>query len=358
MRTRRLAVFPFLFGAALLIQAVALGQEKQAFPAREIEAKIHGLVNAERAKQGLKPFSWNERLAELARLHSEDMARNDYFDYTDKRGKNPSERAAEMNIACGKDFGGEIKVGLAENIYFADSYAEEKHKDGKQAYRTLSVEEIAASVVNGLMKPGGHRESILDPDYTSEGIGVALDKFGRALVTQDFCLGEYAWPEPEAKPEMTPDKLALLVHDYVNRERAKRRMQVLAWNDRLALAARLHSEDMAKRKFFAHKNPEGEDPTKRAYDIGFRCEKRIGSYIKTGVGENISQGNMALSVTYIGERAYPDYQTMDEIARKTVEGWMNSPGHRENILELDYTSQGIGVAVSDTGEVYVTEDFC
>ncbi|HPA26483.1 MAG TPA: CAP domain-containing protein [Acidobacteriota bacterium] len=358
MRTDRIAAFPLLLCAAFLFQQAVPGQERPAFPASEIETKIHGLVNAERAKQGLKPFSWNESLAELARLHSEDMAKNDYFDYTDERGKNPSERAAEMNIACGKDFGGEIKVGLAENIYYADSYEEEKPKDGKQSYRTLTPDEIAASVVKGLMKPGGHRENILSRDYASEGIGVVLDRFGRVLVTQDFCLGEYAWPEPETRPEMSPEKLALMVHDYVNKERAKRRMQLLSWNDKLALAARLHSEDMAKKKYFAHKNLEGEDPTKRAYDIGFRCEKKSGSFVKIGVGENISQGNTAKSVTYIGERAYPDYEDMDEIARKTVEGWMNSPGHRDNILNLDYTSEGIGVAVSDNGEVYITEDFC
>lgn len=354
----RKAVPFLLLSLSLLFQAGEPKTDKASAPEAEIVNKIHDLVNSARAENGLKPLAWNERLAELARMHSEDMARNDYFDYADKRGKNPSERAAEMNIACGKDFGGEIKVGLAENIYFADSYAEEKSTGGKQTYRALSAEEIAASVVKGLMQPGGHRENILDPDYSSEGIGAALDKFGRVLVTQDFCLGEYSWPEPEAKPEMTPDKLALLVHGYVNGERAKRRMPLLEWNDKLALAARLHSEDMAKNRFFAHKNLEGEDPTKRAYDIGFRCEKKSGSYIKIGVGENISQGNTAMSVTYIGERAYPDYQTMDEIARRTVEGWMNSPGHRENILNLDYTSEGIGVAVSATGEVYVTEDFC
>ncbi len=359
MRTERTGVFPLLLCVAFLpFQQAARGEERPVFPAIEIETRIHALVNAERAKQGLKPLSWNERLAELARLHSGDMAKNDYFDYTDRRGKNPSERAAEMNIACGRDFGGEIKIGLAENIYYADSYEEVKSKDGKQAYRALSADEIAASVVKGLMMPGGHRENILDAQYVSEGIGVALDKFGRVLVTQDFCLGEYSWPEPETKPEMSTEKLALLVHDYVNRERAKLRMQLLAWNDKLALAARLHSEDMAKNRFFAHKNLKGEDPAKRAYNIGFRCEKKSGSYIKIGVGENISQGNTARSVTYIGERVYPDYQTMDEIARKTVEGWMNSPGHRENILNLDYTSEGIGVAVSDTGEVYITEDFC
>jgi len=352
------ALFCALLAASVF--AAAGEREKGAAEAScsEIARKVHDLVNVERAGAGLKPLSWNERLAEIARLHSEDMAKGGYFDYKDRQGNDPSQRAKALGLECGKDYGGEIRVGLAENIYMADSYEGSRSKDGRQTYSPLGAEEIARNVFDGLMKPGGYRENILDPEYVSEGIGVAADKFGRVLVTQDFCLGEFAMPEPERKPELDLSRLAMIVHEYVNREREKRRMPLLSWNDRLALAARLHSEDMAKNGFFDHKNREGKDPTRRAYDVGFRCEKKSGSYIKVGVGENISQNNTATSVTYLGDRAFPHYQTMEEIARTTVEGWMNSPGHRENILTYDYTSEGIGVAVSEKGEVLITEDFC
>jgi uncharacterized protein YkwD len=50
--------------------------------------------------------------------------------------------------------------------------------------------------------------------------------------------------------------------------------------------------------------------------------------------------------------------TMEEIASQVVNGWMNSPGHRENILNARYDREGIGIAVSSDGKVYVTQNFC
>jgi hypothetical protein len=49
---------------------------------------------------------------------------------------------------------------------------------------------------------------------------------------------------------------------------------------------------------------------------------------------------------------------MEEIAKQVVNGWMNSPGHRANILNGRYDREGIGVAVSSDEKVYFTQDFC
>jgi uncharacterized protein YkwD len=46
------------------------------------------------------------------------------------------------------------------------------------------------------------------------------------------------------------------------------------------------------------------------------------------------------------------------LAEVVVDGWMDSPGHRENILEDGYGLQGIGVAISSDEEVFVTQNFC
>ena len=53
-----------------------------------------------------------------------------------------------------------------------------------------------------------------------------------------------------------------------------------------------------------------------------------------------------------------DYHSLEELANLVVDGWMDSPGHRENILNSSYDVEGIGVAINDDEEVYVTQNFC
>ena len=50
--------------------------------------------------------------------------------------------------------------------------------------------------------------------------------------------------------------------------------------------------------------------------------------------------------------------TLEGLAQKAVNGWMNSKGHRENILKASYDRTGIGVAVAEDGKVYFTQNFC
>ena len=93
---------------------------------------------------------------------------------------------------------------------------------------------------------------------------------------------------------------------------------------RLDTAARLHSEDMAARNYFAHSTPEGLDPTERAARQGYT----------EGVGENIAMG-------------YRD-------ARTVVLGWMQSAGHCRNILG---TARDIGVGTAASPRPHYTQAF-
>jgi uncharacterized protein YkwD len=93
---------------------------------------------------------------------------------------------------------------------------------------------------------------------------------------------------------------------------------------RLDEAARLHSQDMATRNYFAHTNPEGLSPTDRAAAQGY----------PGGVGENIAYG-------------YAN-------ARAVVLGWMNSAGHCRNILG---EGRDIGVGTANPSRPYYTQDF-
>jgi hypothetical protein len=87
----------------------------------------------------------------------------------------------------------------------------------------------------------------------------------------------------------------------------------LTMNAALQCAARMHSLDMAERDFFAHETPEGENPGDRLRAAGF---------VGRGWGENIAGGNGT--------------------AAATMEQWMNSTGHCQNIMSPDFDYIGVG----------------
>jgi uncharacterized protein YkwD len=106
----------------------------------------------------------------------------------------------------------------------------------------------------------------------------------------------------------------------VNAERAKAGCAPVSLDQDLIAAAQEHSKDMATNNFFSHTGSAGTTVSQRASAAG---------YSSTFVGENIAAG----------------YDTPEEVMR----GWMESPGHRENILNCAYRHIGIGY-------VYQTDD--
>ncbi|MFE5793281.1 CAP domain-containing protein [Streptomyces sp. NPDC056503] len=116
------------------------------------------------------------------------------------------------------------------------------------------------------------------------------------------------------------------VLSLVNAERAKAGCGPLTANATLARAAQGHSDDMAARDFFDHTNPDGADPGDRVTAAG---------YPWSTYGENIAMGQ----------------RTPEQV----MEAWMNSPGHRANILNCDFKELGVGV--HDEGGPYWTQVF-
>lgn len=138
------------------------------------------------------------------------------------------------------------------------------------------------------------------------------------------------------------------VHHLVNIEREKFGLDSLVYDSNLASVAKLHSFDMSERDFFAHENLDGKNPTDRGADLDYHCIKINAIYVTSGIGENIFM---------INSRGGRLLYSIDEIAQRAVEGWMNSEGHRENILEKNYGSEGIGVIITDKS-IHVTQNFC
>lgn len=118
----------------------------------------------------------------------------------------------------------------------------------------------------------------------------------------------------------------------VNEQRQNNNLDVLVWDAQLAEIARDYSVQMASEKFFDHFDPQGADVVVRAK------KSRLKHWNK--IGENL------FSVE--GLRDFDAF---------AVTNWMKSPTHRQNILDADFNTAGIGVAQSESGEIFVTQVF-
>jgi uncharacterized protein YkwD len=148
------------------------------------------------------------------------------------------------------------------------------------------------------------------------------------------------------------------VHDLINAERGKKKADNLQFDRSLAEIARAHSADMAKRKFFDHKNPDGKNATARGVAAGYTCRKVYTGFFTEGLAENIYQGSLYSRIRITGKQRSYDWYSLDELAREIVEGWMDSAGHRRNVLEKTYEKEGIGIFISSDDKVFVTQVFC
>ena len=109
-----------------------------------------------------------------------------------------------------------------------------------------------------------------------------------------------------------------------NQQRAANGCGALTVDSRLTAAAQKHSADMSANNYFDHDSRDG-----RTFDQRIRAE----GYSSPGA-ENIAQGQRS--------------------AQEVMNDWMNSPGHRQNILDCSLTTIGVGLAGSD---MYWTQDF-
>ncbi|MCC5910252.1 MAG: peptidase [Clostridiaceae bacterium] len=117
------------------------------------------------------------------------------------------------------------------------------------------------------------------------------------------------------------------IYDLANAVRAREGKPPFQWDDRASLVARGHSEDMKKHHFFNHENLQGEGPSQRMEKEGIPWRK---------TGENIAAGQTSAIFAH--------------------EAWMNSSGHRENILD-DFARLGVGVHFGGDYEIYYTQKF-
>ena len=133
----------------------------------------------------------------------------------------------------------------------------------------------------------------------------------------------------------------------------------LSYDHDLEAIAKSHSVDMGQHNFFKHKNLDGLSASDRASAAGYTCYKEYGSYYTYGVGENIIWRTLYSSYrTRNDVIVSKDYYSVKALAWEFIQWWMDSPGHRENILTASYDKEGIGVFVTWDEKVYATQNFC
>jgi uncharacterized protein YkwD len=148
----------------------------------------------------------------------------------------------------------------------------------------------------------------------------------KPLVNRALFAHEVHQAQPVAPPPGVQylAKVEDLVFEMTNQARSAKGLPLLNRDDELSNAARSFSNDMLVRRFFDHDTPDG-----------LTFEKRLPSQYRHWVydmGENIWSGS-----------GY-DIRKPQEIAKDIVADWMKSPGHRENILDPDFTHLGVGVS--------------
>lgn len=130
---------------------------------------------------------------------------------------------------------------------------------------------------------------------------------------------------PDAAPlQSLEDEVIRLV----NVERAKYGLPALTKNWEVARVARYKSQDMVDKNYFAHNSPTYGSPFTMLQNFGLRF---------TAAAENIAYGQRS--------------------AAEVMNAWMNSPGHRSNILSGNVTQIGVGAAKKANGTLYWTQMF-
>lgn len=186
-----------------------------------------------------------------------------------------------------------------------------------------------------VMASGALGQNVPEPTQLAQKLtfGAADDPFGLLESEEDN--------EDDKKKRAAGVKASVVVNmaaaersafSMINSERRLRGLAPLKWSDELAAVGRLHSQNMAEFKFFAHRGLDNKLVSDRADQVG------VGNW--RSIGENIAFN-----------RGYGDP------AAKAFELWLDSASHRRNMLDPQWTESGIGVARAADGSVYFTQVF-
>ncbi len=161
-------------------------------PLDALDRLVHDETNRARRRRDRGAVAWSDTLAQIARLHSADMARRAYFDHVSPEGRTPHDRGNTRGVECRKPIDAQhVRVGISENLYRTTRYERVvTRRLGDSVTRRvdwLTADEIADASVESWLHSPGHRRILLDPTVGAVGIGVALGPRDLVYITQVFC---------------------------------------------------------------------------------------------------------------------------------------------------------------------------
>ena len=254
-----------------------------------LASQVLDLINTQRVQHGCAPLQMDDRLSAAAERQSLAMATGHFAGHMSPDGGTMEDRVE----AAGYNFG-QVSENIQVNTF------------------------QPAAVVEASLNAPRHRDNLLNCTYTDTGIAVALQSDATAVPGVPT-IYKYYWTQVLAVPAV-PDDTAVTakVLALINAERAKQGCGPLQVDAKLSQAAARESHDMVTKHFFSHTEPDGTTPGARVKDTGYNYQM---------IGENI--------------------EVNTDAPQDAVTAWMNSPGHRANILTCAFRETGIAVAVQD-----------
>ena len=200
----------------------------------------------------------------------------------------------------------------------------------------------------------------------AETIGLGTDPSkSDAAVMREVAEAIGVWSGPS---RLDTRQIADKVFTLTNTARAQHGLPALRRVGAIDQIALGHSTNMARSGTLSHVDSRGNDANARAVLSGYPCRKpQPGGAIKYGLAENIAKHPRVISWKKKGAGAWraTGWHSETELASRLVERWMDSPGHRANILSPRIDRIGIGIAVKDETSftkpnewVMATQNFC
>lgn len=295
----------------------------QTYSPTEFQSLLLAAVNKERSAQGLQSLCMSTKLQSSAQKHSDDMATNNFMSHTGSDGSSMSQRITAAGFKW---------TAIAENV--------------------AAGQKDVAAVMKSWMNSAGHKNNILSSNYKMFGCGYAYSSKStyKHYWTQDFGSGSgescsttvaaatnapaATTKTPAATTKEPSSSQSGTMHQQmlaaVNKQRAAVGLSALCMNSKLQSAAQGHSDDMASKDFMSHTGSNGSTMSQRITNTG---------YVWTAIAENVAAGQTDVDAV--------------------MTAWMNSAGHKANILSTKVTMFGCAYAYNANNKYkhYWTQDF-
>lgn len=212
-------------------------------------------------------------------------------------------------------------------------------QNARKRVRVSIYRSVTAAAIAGSLVLGGAMPAVTAPAATAPPVSAPAVNATAPLAGSQLAASSCTKKRPTIKVRK---RIARKIHRLVNEQRTQNGVAALEIDQGVTSAATKHSKNMASTGTFSHVI-DGKNAGDRLRDENVSF---------TAWGENIYFGWCQMN----GKPAYD----VHDFAQDAVSGWMNSPGHRKNILNPDFTHTGIGIATiarDGKGYMYATQVF-